>query len=50
MQLMVLESISGVVAGVIRHVYGSIKKAWSETEIVEEEPALAPVVIEEEPG
>jgi len=50
MQLMVLELISGVVTGAIRHVCGSIRKAWSETEIIEkEEPALAPVVIEE-PG
>ena len=48
MQLVVFQLISGVVSDVIRHVYDSMKKAWSETESnKEDELVLSPVAIKE---
>lgn len=50
MQLVVFELLSGVVSGVVRHVYDSVKKAWLEAQSdKEDELALSPVAIEE-PG
>ena len=49
MQLMALQLVSGVISGVIRHVYDSVKKAWEEAENNKEgELALSPVAIEEQ--
>ena len=48
MQLVVLKLISGVVADVIRHVCGSIKRTWPETARVEKDGLiLSPVAIRE---
>ena len=48
MQLMVLELISGVVTGAIRHVYDSIKKAWTEAESIKEaEHVFSPMAVKE---
>jgi len=49
MQLVVLQLVSGVVSGVIRHVYDPVKKALEEAESnKEDELALSPVAIEEQ--
>jgi hypothetical protein len=46
MQLVVFELLSGVVSGVIRHVYDSVKNAWVEAESnKDDELALAPIAI-----
>ncbi len=49
MQLVVFQIISGVVTDAIRHVCGSIKKAWSQTEKAEEDEfMLSPVAVKEQ--
>lgn len=46
MQLVVFQLISGLMTDVIRHVFGSIKKAWSETERAhKDEFMLSPVAV-----
>jgi len=48
MQLVVFQLVSGVVTEVIRQVYDSIKKAWSEAERnKEDEFILSPVALKE---
>jgi len=48
MQLVVFQLVSGAVKDVIRHVYDSIKKAWSETGRAKKgELLLHPVAIKE---
>ena len=46
MQLAVFQLISGLMTDVIRRVFGSIKKAWSETERAhKDEFMLSPVAV-----
>jgi len=48
MQLVVFKLISGVMTDVIRHMFGSIKKAWSEAERTKkDEFLLSPVAVKE---
>ena len=49
MQLMVLQLISGMVEGVVRRVYGSIKEIWLESDTERnDEFMLSPVAVKEQ--
>lgn len=51
MQLVVFELLSGVVSGVVRHVYHSLKEALVEAEgNRDDELALSPVAVREPDG
>ncbi len=46
MQLVVFQLISGVMTDVIRHLFGSIQKAWSEVERAKKDRfMLSPVAV-----